>query len=1044
MQFFFIISCFISIVFSQAILHSPIEEAVEKTPLLIEAFIDLPDYEIKKVTLFFRKKGEVKYLESPMFKIDAEFLGEIPASFVEIGGLEYFLVVDTYGMGFVGLPNISPTTNPFRVNIGKKKKIIQSELLSEFNADYTILNPPPNTENIIDDVFISVSYFQMDNINSNKSKLFFNGNDISENVNFGKYYLMFYPEKIQLGTNTVEIKLVDDFGIEYNPIKWSFTAQNQEQISLLNFKQSGKIKTDYSNSFVDTTNFSENTLDLIYNAKFDWLDLRTNIHLSSLESEFEQPKNRFYADIRSEFFRMRFGDVYPNFGEYLIKRNRLRGFDFNFNSDKYALNFISGEINRATQGAAFSESTLITDIFLDSTYNDDGTFLALDNPSFSVNRDNYTFSRNITALQLKFPLRDNMKIKFSFLKAKDNISSIYTNVPNAVIQLPKSLNSYIKDETLLFSSDSSFQTISDTIYLNNGQIDSINENPDTTVTNYVKREILKNDYLQLFKNSLTGLNCYDQNGNLVQQFNNETDCENNGNLWVQTGICYETVGDTDEIINEDIFNESSCISVNGIVRRWVPFLKINFLEKQWTGVSPKDNFVIGSEFESFFDRDRLRFNIGFSFSLLNENTWDPVLTYASLDTLGGDPEDGSLAGYEIPNNLDLSKYESIFQSGINQVPLIPVDITGGSSLLKILSMPSLAYYFNLQGDYYGHKISYKFKQIGPEYNSLGNVYLQQDIREQSVSDKIGLLDNKLYLNLKYKLLEEGISFDNQEKGKTNKFDLIINFSPGAGLSRLSSAIGYQNRTNGVTSNDFIEYIDDDSEQKIDIDSRKEDTETLQFNFALTTPIVYYGDHSLTFSIYNSKTDDLVSDENILYSFESDSTFDAFPYISPKSSTRTTNINLQSTFSPFLSTSLNYSRTFFDYGIGIPYYYLILEQNQSTFNLDSDYDYSQALSNIQRFDNTYGDILYQRQILNSYESKVILNSYLIFDIIKLGANFTNASGVVRFGQFGLSLSLIKYLSDDFFVSFDYDRKIKKITDGDTYNNSYSFLRLGYDF
>ena len=76
--------------------------------------------------------------------------------------------------------------------------------------------------------------------------------------------------------------------------------------------------------------------------------------------------------------------------------------------------------------------------------------------------------------------------------------------------------------------------------------------------------------------------------------------------------------------------------------------------------------------------------------------------------------------------------------------------------------------------------------------------------------------------------------------------------------------------------------------------------------------------------------------------------------------------------------------------------------------------------------------------------VILNSYLIFDIIKLGANFTNASGVVRFGQFGLSLSLIKYLSDDFFVSFDYDRKIKKITDGDTYNNSYSFLRLGYDF
>ena len=40
---------FISSLFSQAILHSPIEEATEKTPILIEAFIDLPDYEIKKV-----------------------------------------------------------------------------------------------------------------------------------------------------------------------------------------------------------------------------------------------------------------------------------------------------------------------------------------------------------------------------------------------------------------------------------------------------------------------------------------------------------------------------------------------------------------------------------------------------------------------------------------------------------------------------------------------------------------------------------------------------------------------------------------------------------------------------------------------------------------------------------------------------------------------------------------------------------------------------------------------------------------------------------
>ena len=58
----------------------------------------------------------------------------------------------------------------------------------------------------------------------------------------------------------------------------------EEDISLFDFKQSGKIKTDYSNSIIDTTNFNENTIDFVYNAKFDWLDFRANTHLSSLEN----------------------------------------------------------------------------------------------------------------------------------------------------------------------------------------------------------------------------------------------------------------------------------------------------------------------------------------------------------------------------------------------------------------------------------------------------------------------------------------------------------------------------------------------------------------------------------------------------------------------------------------------------------------------------------------------------------------------------------------------------------------------------------------
>ena len=88
-QLFLII--LISSIYSQAILHAPIEQSTEGNPILIEAFIDLPDSEIKKVTLFFREKGEVKYLESSMFKIDMEYLGEIPANFVQSRGVGKYI-----------------------------------------------------------------------------------------------------------------------------------------------------------------------------------------------------------------------------------------------------------------------------------------------------------------------------------------------------------------------------------------------------------------------------------------------------------------------------------------------------------------------------------------------------------------------------------------------------------------------------------------------------------------------------------------------------------------------------------------------------------------------------------------------------------------------------------------------------------------------------------------------------------------------------------------------------------------------------------------
>ena len=212
----------ISSIYSQAILHYPIDEFTEQTPVLVEAFIDLPDYEVKNVTLFYRPRGEVKYVETPMFKIDTEYLGEIPASFVQMRGIEYFLIVDTYTMGFLGLPNIDPTNNPFRIDVNKKKEYLSNITLSEFDPKFTILSPEPDMEIIDEDVMISLSYFQMDNIDNNEIKVFIDDIDVSNAVDFRFNHFVYYPESMNEGIRKVKVILADNFGVEYNPIEWSF------------------------------------------------------------------------------------------------------------------------------------------------------------------------------------------------------------------------------------------------------------------------------------------------------------------------------------------------------------------------------------------------------------------------------------------------------------------------------------------------------------------------------------------------------------------------------------------------------------------------------------------------------------------------------------------------------------------------------------------------------------------------------------------------------------------------------------------------------
>ena len=187
--------------------------------------------------------------------------------------------------------------------------------------------------------------------------------------------------------------------------------------------------------------------------------------------------------------------------------------------------------------------------------------------------------------------------------------------------------------------------------------------------------------------------------------------------------------------------------------------------------------------------------------MLNQNIWNPSLTYESLDALGAEDStqenDGLFNGAPIPDIVNsLENIEEIFQTGTAQVPIIPIDITDGVTFRDFLTLPSLSVYFDVFQKILGHRINWGFKQVGPEFNSLGNPFLQTNIREQYFSDRTYFFDNKLNFQFKWKRIEDGISLV-EDNGETNKYDFIFGFYPGANLPIYNLSVGIYNRTNGI-------------------------------------------------------------------------------------------------------------------------------------------------------------------------------------------------------------------------------------------------------
>ena len=912
-NFFFFSIILITISFSEIISHKVIENSPQETEIIIDAFISVDNSQIKNLTLFYKSNSQINYIENPMINSQNGFYyGIIPATFSTTKRIDYYILLELKNGKLYSFPEKNPISNPIKINVNHtshKQKKIYSDNLSK---DLQVLSPLPNSRVYRDDLLISLSYFNLNDIEVTKTKVFLNKRDITDRVEFFDSYFIFKPDFIIEGKYNVEVIFTDKYNRQLNPFNWKFIVLTNTKLAGLStmFTHSGRFSTNYSLNENNEDKLELFNINFDYRPNFDFLKLRSKVKWSNDISKYEQDKNRYLLQFNAPYIDLEIMDSYPYINQYVLNNFRVRGLNFKFDSKFFDFNLIQGDLINAHQGNPQNRGFVITDDILNDTIN--------------LSVDNYSFRRNIFALNVGMGNPNSLFYNINFVKSKDNVSSVLSYPDN----------------------------------LDNHRIE------------------IDNEYLFL----LDSINQNDQN------YFDTTIVINNNDTTINYSILYK---DFKNLYQDQYY--------------------FNILTSNWAGDTPKDNLVIGSNLKWMLDDKKITFNFGTSLSLLNQNTWEPVLSLTSLDTLFDGNQDGMIMdNIQLPENVNFEEYEDIFKFSFNQVPLLPIDISNGKiGLEEILTMPSLAYNLDLSLKYFSHNINMGIKQIGPEYKSLSNPYLQTDIREQFINDRFRLINKKLFVDLGFKRTEDGIEVARKSLSKTDKYNLVLNYYPGYDLPNYSLSINLLNRDNGIDSLDVFTYqefvgvgVDGADElgykEVSDTTNRRENTNSFQSNFSISYNYKFYGDHNILFNISQTSKKDLLFKE----SFEYDSL-----YFSPQSFNQMLLINLKSTWSKIWKSNININYNYFNYSENTPYY--------------------------------------QQQILKQIDVKGYYYRKKILDLFKIGLNYTIASGNLSYSELGLTLGNKIKLFEDIFCDFSYESRFRNTNDTKR-KNEYYYIKISYKF
>ena len=300
-----------------------------------------------------------------------------------------------------------------------------------------------------------------------------------------------FNKPLNLGSHTLKIELLrykrsGSITRKNRSFNLSTASAIEEVKTSLQYMGNGQL--EYRNEKIDVTNTIYERGDFHLNSTYKFLTFNGDIHVTNENQPYRQPQNRFLATLQAaDYVKLQIGDAYPVLPSLFVSGKRVRGITGSLTFGFFNLDVSYGKTERFIEGqlgglVSYPDSSTASTRPKESIYEGHGGGDTTIYRLFSQG----TFDRDFIAIRPSFGSGENFQLGFTYLKAKDENSSIkYGSYPKENFVAGTDLLIAFDDQKVKWTSQVALSLLNNDISggnLTDVGIDSVKGVFDTTKT----------------------------------------------------------------------------------------------------------------------------------------------------------------------------------------------------------------------------------------------------------------------------------------------------------------------------------------------------------------------------------------------------------------------------------------------------------------------------------------------------------------------------------------------------------------------------------